>query len=246
MSEQDKAPDIVTQTTMASEADSINSNADAGNVEAQSSQASNATKPDLGLTSEQVEEFNRFMQANGGFEKAFGLIKRNISAPKSSQEPVESVSEPQAVNQPTFQPQAPQTPSEGQISMEALAVQTYMNGLASEPKYASIADDIRNGNLMREMSEGAVPIFPVSNGAVNDAQIRWYLDMKAAGAAAQQTSAAPTTTPTVDYVPVDEINSMEDASKILLQNQALRAAGKPEHPKTAEAKEFMKNALKRK
>lgn len=197
------------------------------------------------LTAEQVKEYQdykKFIDANGGFD----AIKRNISAPKSSQEPVESVSEPQAVNQPTFQPQAPQTPSEGQISMEALAVQTYMNGLASESKYASIADEIRNGNLMREMSEGAVPIFPISNGAVNDAQIRWYLDMKAAGAAAQQTSAAPTTTPTVDYVPVDEINSMEDASKILLQNQALRAAGKPEHPKTAEAKEFMKNALKRK
>lgn len=197
------------------------------------------------LTAEQVKEYQdykKFIDANGGFD----AIKRNISAPKSSQEPVESVSEPQAVNQPTFQSQAPQTPSEGQISMEALAVQTYMNGLASEPKYASIADEIRNGNLMREMSEGAVPIFPVSNGAVNDAQIRWYLDMKAAGAAAQQTSAAPTTTPTVDYVPVDEINSVEDASKILLQNQALRAAGRPEHPKTAEAKEFMKNALKRK
>lgn len=201
------------------------------------------------LTAEQIKEYQdykKFIDSNGGFE----AIKRNISAPKNAPEPTQkSADEPQTqqtVNEPAQQPQAFQKPSEGQIGMEALLVQQYMNNLASDPKYASIADDIRNGNLMKEMSEGAVPIFPVSNGAINDSQIRWYLDMKAAGAAAQQTSAEPTSTPTVDYVPINEVKTYDDAAKIILQNQSLRAAGLPEHEKTKEAKEFMKNYLNKK
>lgn len=198
------------------------------------------------LTAEQIKEYQdykKFIDSNGGFE----AIKRNISAPKIASEPTQTPADgsqaQQTVNEPAQQPQAPQPPAKGQIGFEALAVQQYMNNLAADPKYAAIADDIRNGKLMKEMSEGAVPIYPVTNGAVNDAQIRWYLDMKVAGAAAQQTSAEPTSTPTVDYIPIDKVETYDDASKILLQNQSLRAAGLPEHEKTAEAKEFMKNYL---
>lgn len=197
------------------------------------------------LTAEQIKEYEsykRFIDSNGGFE----AIKKNISAPKNTPEATQTLAEQpqeQQTNAPSQQPQAFQRPAEGQIGMEALLVQQYMDKLASIPKYAPIADDIRNGNLMREMSEGVVPISPVSNGAINDSQIRWYLDMKAAGAAATQTSSEPTSTPTVDYLPIENIESYDDASKILLQNQSLRAAGLPEHEKTKEAKEFIKNYM---
>ena len=201
---------------------------------------------DLGLTAEQTAEFKKFVDANGGFEKSFKTFKERISnptpeAPKeqpTTQQPV------QAQTTETAQPQPMKTPA-GFISQTELMAQNYYNGLAARPEYEAISDDIKSGEVFKEMA--VFGIKPMDeNGNINDAQVRAFLDLKAKTVPAKPAvSPEAAAAPTVDYIPVNDgkIESFSQAAQIIAQSQQLKSRGLAEHPDVAAAKEFIKNSL---
>lgn len=193
------------------------------------------------FTKEQLAEMQKFISNNGGYDAAWKKMKAGISAPKAPQEVVDT----QPNTQPNTQPQAPQSAPqsfrEGSYSLEEIAAQQYFDRLANEPKYASIADEIRKGKVLSGLKD--FNINPISDGRVNDADIRRYLDLYAASKPATPTSVEPTSSP-VDYVQTateGKVTTMDEANKIQLQSLQLQAAGQPPHPLEQAAKEFIKS-----
>lgn len=209
----------------------------------------NPTSPTL--TKEQIDEYNSYksyIESHGGFDK----LKKQVDARAEQLQKMAEQVAPQPTSQPTPQPSAQQTsqpltppqPPKGYVSAQDMLVAQYYQGLARDPKYAPIAKEIADGDVLTEMAEFG--IYPTDqNGFINDAQVRKFLDLKVQTVPAQQTSVEPSTTPTADYVNVGEtITTLDEAQKVLLQNETLRASGQAEHPSTAKAKEFLANYLK--
>lgn len=198
------------------------------------------------FTKEQLSEMETFFRNNGGYEKVFGATKKAISSPQATTAPEapQATSAPQTVQAPTQAPEAPQSASqsfrEGSYSLEEIATQQYFERLAADPAYANIADEIRKGQVLEGLK--SFNIEPVSNGRVNDADIRRYLDLYAATKPAVQTSVTPENTGRVDYYNVADEKAMtyEQATQIQLQNVRLKAAGQPLHPMTARADEVVR------
>ncbi len=196
------------------------------------------------FTNDQLTEMQRFIENNGGYDKAWARMKEGISRPQPQPEAPQAPQAPQAQPTTIQAPQAPQNGSQefrsGSFSLEELAAQQYFDRLANEEKYASIADEIRKGEVLRGLKN--FNIDPITNGRVNDADIRKYLDLYAATKPATQTSVTPQDGARVDYynVPDEKAMTYEQATQIELQNVRLRAAGQPEHPLTARAKEVVK------
>lgn len=193
--------------------------------------------PTADIPADQIEAFNKFVNANGGFEKAFAKLKTDVStpAPAPAQEPAQAAQPAQPV-QPV-QP-AQQSVPNGYITQEEFAAQQYFASLANEPDYAPIADQVRSGEVLKEMAKFGIR--PMKDGYFNDRQIRDFLGLYAKTVPTQTPSTPVTTTPTVDYVNVGEqITSRDDAMKILEQNRTLKPGIAP-HPQTDAAKEFLK------
>lgn len=187
-----------------------------------------------------TDDQRRFIDSNGGWEKIFEKAKMAISRP----EPAPEAPKTEAPTQPA-QP-APQEsaqlnnrPAEGYLSPSDIAALQYRNMLASDSKYEKISDYVKSDGWMKEMK--AMGMNPVDGqGNMNDRVIRQFLDLKASTVAAQQPATPVTSTPTVEYVEVgDTITDINKAYAIIQQNMQLAAAGKPEHPKTADAKKFI-------
>ena len=209
-----------------------------------------AQAPDLqGFTSEQLTEMKKFMDANGGYEKAFKTFKDRISNPVPE-------SQPQAQPQPQMQqPQMSieeqmrvlQTPA-GYMSQNEFMAQQYYNSLANQAEYAPIADKIRSGEMFSEMAKFGIRPMD-AQGNINDTQVREFFDLyaKTVPAKPAQTPEA-SQAPTVDYVPTNQgkIDSAQQAMQILAQSASLREKGLAEHPDLAAAKEFLKNAWNKK
>ena len=211
--------------------------------------------PDMhGFTSDQLADMKKFFDSQGGYEK----VKSRISNPQNYSEPVQ----PQQPNlDATYamkkeedmlkapQPEAPkyQMPA-GSITRDEFLAQQYFGALAKEEKYASIAKDVENGAVLKDMA--AFNIRPINaDGTINDAMVRRYLDLKAQTVVAKQTSAMPeaSAAPTVDYVQFDENNmDIRKAAAILQQDSALKARGQGGNPDAAKAEEFMKKILNKK
>lgn len=200
-----------------------------------------AQAPDMhGFTSDQLADMKKFFEANGGFDK----IKAKISnpAPKVEQNVLNTPA-------PTVEEQAPTQPEykapAGSITAQEFLAQQYFGALASDPKYAAIADDVRSGAVLKDMA--AFNIRPLNpDGSINDTMVRRYLDLKAQTVVAKQTSSAPeaSTAPTVDYVPYNEsLMDMRQAMAIIQQDSALKARGQSGHPNAQQAEEFMKKTL---
>lgn len=201
---------------------------------------------DLGLTAEQVAEFKKFVDANGGFDKSFKTFKERISNPTpeapKEQTHVQQPVQPQPTN--VEQAQAIKTP-DGYMSPQEIAIQTVYDRLASDPKYSAISDKISNGDMFAEMAKfGIRPADEYGN--VNVKQVREFFDLyaktvPATPAATPEGSQAPT----VDYVPVNngKIESFSQAAQIIAQSQQLKSKGLAEHPDVVAAKEFIKNSL---
>lgn len=199
-----------------------------------------------GFTPEQLTEMKKFMDANGGYDKAFKTFKERISnpAPEAPKEPEQSVQPQQP--QMTIEEQARvlQTPA-GYMSQQEFMAQQYYNSLASEEAYAPIADKIRSGEMFNEMAKFGIRPMD-ENGNINNSQVREFFNLyaKTVPAAPAQTPEAAAA-PTVDYVPVNggKIESFEQAAQIIAQSEDLRGRGVAEHPELAAAKEFIKNSL---
>jgi hypothetical protein len=203
--------------------------------------------PVANIPADKIEAFNKFIDANGGYDKAFAKLKSDVSTPAQAQ--------PQPQAQQQLQPNAvPQKDVEvgngpfnipkGFVTPQEVAAQQYFMGMANEEKYAPIADEIRSGAIFKEM--GKFGIQPVQNGMFNDRQIRNFLDLYSKTKPAIPTTETVTSTPTVDYVNVGEqIQSRDDALKILAQNQKL-GNGIAKHPQTDAAMAFLKEYYKKK
>lgn len=200
-----------------------------------------AQAPDMhGFTSEQLAEMQKFFESNGGFDKVKSRISNPTPAPAEEQKPVESAQPAQPAQTST-----PYMPPAGAITQGDLATKLYFESLARQDKYKEIADDITNGNVIKEMDSLGIP-FANRDGSLNPDKLFGYLDIKAKTVPAKQTSSMPeaSAAPTVDYIPVGEtIESMDQAQKILMQDTQLRRQGKAGHPSVKMAEDYMREVL---
>lgn len=200
-----------------------------------------AQAPDMhGFTSEQLADMQKFFQANGGYDKVKSRISNPTPAPAEEQKPVEPAQPAQPV-----QTSAPYTPPAGAMTQGDLATKLYFESLARQDKYKEIADDITNGNVIKEMDSLGIP-YVNRDGSLNPDKLFGYLDMKAKTVPAKQTSSMPeaSAAPTVDYIPVGEtIESMAQAQQIIMQDTQLRRQGKAGHPSVKMAEDYMREVL---
>lgn len=193
--------------------------------------------PDMhGFTSEDLAGMRTFIDNNGGWN----AIKSKISNPQ----PVQQTA-PEAYQNPTSQPQyqqsyqpQPQQPvykvPEGAITAEEFLAEQYFKSLSGEEKYAGISDQIRNGDVLKEMASFNIRALN-RDGSINDQMVRRYLDLKAQTVPAKVTGTEPnmSNAPTVTYTEVgDNIASLDQAYKVLME---------PGNPGMAKAEEFIKN-----
>lgn len=237
MEETPKAAGAEAQT----EATPTNSNSQAAAAAAVDS----TTTTDMhGFTSEELADMRKFFDANGGY----GKVKSRLSNPTPAATAATAAAEP-ATNVAEQQPAKPayNRPA-GSITSEEFLVKQYFGGLARETKYEPFAEDINNGNILKEMD--AFNIRPINeDGSINDGMVRRFLDLKAQTVAARQTATTPemSAAPTVDYVPVEgDIRDMQQAMAVLQQDSALRRAGRAGHPSAEAAEKYMREQLNRK
>ena len=205
-------------------------------------QAPETPRVDLGLSEEQAQKFKTFIENSGGFDNAFKKLKTDISNPQP-QKPTESpqtAPELQNDKAPTSHtetaPEPFKTP-QGAITAQEFLVEQYFKSLAGEEKYANIADGVRNGDYLKEMSAfGIQPLNP--DGSINDQKVRMYLDLKSQTVPAKPTETTPdaSAAPTVAYTEVGEngITSMDQAYKIIME---------PNNPNAKAAEEFIKKSF---
>lgn len=191
-----------------------------------------APAPDMhGFTSDQLADMKKFFDANGGFDK----IKSKISNPAPAPEPQQQNPTSQSQQQP--QPEAPAYKApEGAITAQEFLAQQYFEGLSRNPKYAGISEQIANGDILKEMAAFNIRALN-QDGSLNDGMVRKFLDLKAQTVPAKPTAAEPdaSAAPTVNYVNVgDKIENIDQAYQVIMQ---------PNHPKSKEAEEFIKNHL---
>ena len=200
------------------------------------------------FTKEQLADMQRMFENNGGFDKAWGKMKDAISRPQTAPQAPEAPAQPQMAQQPAQQPEAPQNapqePRAGTFGMEELMAQNYFERLANEEKYANIADEVRNGEVLKGLKN--FNINPITDGRINDADIRKYLDLYAASKPPKPTSSEPTASQAMadDISNIKEITNMDEANRIEMDNIRRKAAGQPENPLAAKAREFVKNYYK--
>lgn len=194
--------------------------------------------PDMhGFTSEQLADMKKFFDNNGGFDG----VKAKISNPKPAEKPVEAPAEPQKPEAAT-QPEAAQPKFErpaGARTLEEINTRRYFEDLAAKPQYAAISKEIEDGSILKEMgSLGIVAVNP--DYSINEDRLLQFLDLKAKTVPPKPTGAEPNASnaPTVDYVAVgDKIENLEQAYQVIMQ---------PNHPRTKDAEEFIKNSYSNK
>lgn len=223
--------------------------------EAQTQPVENTTAPEptkeqiskaLGITTEQYEAFNRFTSSNGGFDKVFDKMKQTITNPQKQE------TQPVVTSQPVSEPVAEKVVAEpaketykmpdGYISQAELNTRRYFNDLANSEEYKNIADEIKNGDIIKTLSNFDVNISD-EQGNINDTKIRNFLSLYAkTKPAVQPSEVASSNAPTVDLVQTGEngeVTSKEMAESIVRQNIELKQMGKT-HPSIDKALEYLK------
>ena len=187
--------------------------------------------PDMhGFTSEQLAEMRKFYDANGGFEK----VKSKISNPEKPAEEPQPASEKK--EEPTSQQQAQPVDQSRKMGWtnDDIAAQYFFESLSKQEKYAPIAKEVANGEVLKEMSKLGIP-FKYPDGSWDIDRINDYLDLRAKTVPAKPTESEPNASnaPTVSYTEVGEnITSIEQAYKVLME---------PGNPGIAKAEEYIKN-----
>lgn len=206
----------------------------------------------LGMSVEQLEAFNRFTSGNGGFDKVFEKMKQTISNPQKQEanqstgtQPVGQEQSIQGV-QGTQSEQTPQKQEykmpEGYISQAELNTRRYFNDLASTDEYKNIAEEIKNGSILKTLADFDVNVND-AQGNINDAKIRNFLSLYAkTRPAIQPDDMAGSGAPTVNLVETGangEVTSREMALDIVKQNMELKQMGQT-HPSIEKALDFLK------
>lgn len=196
-----------------------------------------------GLDPNQLGDIAKFLKGQGGFE----ALKFRMSNPEKTTQPAQPAQPAQQPAQQPTQPAQPQTPTapevpKGYVSPQALQIKGYFDKLAADPKYANIAEQISNGDVLKEMASfGMTPID--DNFNVNVDQLTKFLDLKSASVPAKPATTEVTTTPTADYTPVEgEITSAEQAWNVIRENVMYTSQGKTPNPALAQAEEYLKKA----
>lgn len=187
------------------------------------------------LTEEQ-QAILKYVAANGGLDK----VKQTISA-RATQTAPQATEQSKPVENTTPAPEQPKTANieptqqipDGYQTMQEFMVEQYYGTLANKPEYAPIADQIRSGEIFKEMAK--FNIKPVENGMINQKQVNDFLTLYAKTIPAPAPSNPLTSTPTVDYVDVGkEITSRADAMKVMSQKG---------HPMHDQAIKFMADQI---
>lgn len=181
-----------------------------------------------------------FIKSNGGLDK----VKQTISA-RTTQKAPEATETPKPVENTTQASEAPQKPNTEQIqqipagyqTMQEFMVEQYYGTLANKPEYAPIADQIRSGEIFKEMAKfNIVPV--TKDGMINQKQVNDFLTLYAKTVPAPAPANPMTSTPTVEYVNVGkEITSRADAMKVMSQKG---------HPMHDAALKFMADQINKK
>lgn len=183
------------------------------------------------------EEDFKFWQSNGGAKKLMPNLKKWVGQPESrpqatqTQEPATSAQQP--AQQPVAQtPQAPAQVPQGMLTPNEVLTQQYFKILAEDPKYANIVSELRDGTVLKDLSEFGVPV--TVNGNINDAAIRRHVERYAATKPATQPSTPEGSAPTVSYTEVTD-GKVED------YNQAIKIINENGNPNRAAAMKFLAN-----
>ena len=198
-----------------------------------------------GFTEEQLADMEKFYASQGGYEK----VKSRISNPQNYQQPQQQPQQQPYQPQGQYQQHVPQIVQaepaklpDGYISQKEMNVARYFRDIAQEEKYSPLADDINSGAIIKDMAKlGLIPVD--QDGNVNDAQIRQYMDLRAAAIPAPQPSTPVSgTAPTVDFTEIGEnITSMDQALQVMRESTEAKARGLAPHPAYQKAEEYLKN-----
>lgn len=193
--------------------------------------------PTANIPSEQIEEFNRFVSANGGYDKVFNRMKAAVSNPLP-QQPVQPEQPVQPVQPAQPEQQQYRTP-DGYLTQNEIAAQRYFYDLAGEEQFAPIADKIKSGEVFAEMAKFGIR--PMNEyGDINNGQIREFLGLLAKTVPAKATNIEGSNAPTVDYISTEGgITSKDQALNIIAQSQSLRAQGMANHPAYEDALNYL-------
>lgn len=201
-------------------------------------------QPDMhGFTSEDLAGMRTFIDNNGGWDKIKSRISNPTPPPAEEQKPAEQA-QPAQPAQPVTQEPAFQRP-QGAITQQEYFAKRYFLDLAEDAKYAGIAKEIADGNIIKEMAALGIPVMN-PDGSINEDKVIPYLDLKAKTVPAKQSGSEPeaAAAPTVDYIPVgDKINSINEARAIIMQDAQLRRSGQAGHPNVKMAEDYLKNLL---
>lgn len=201
----------------------------------------------LGTTPEVLADYQKYVGNNGGFDKAFANTKRIMANRPQAGEataPQAQTPAPSPVNDSVAQPApTPQPTVEGGFTFQELALKSYFEGLAQNPEYASIADEIKSGEVVKQLREWDIPL--VVGNQVNAGRINQYLAMYAKTKPAPTPSAPVTTTPLAEPIQTasGSVTNMNEAMAILAQDRDFRAKGQPGHPLAEQANKFFDDTL---
>lgn len=198
--------------------------------------------PEPVFAHEEAVAIKRFLDSNGGLEG----VKRTVSARQAPAPQPQPELQPEVQPQPSEPSQPLQVPQEkftGGIGMDELMIQGYFERLAQRPEYASIADEIRSGAVLKQLVD--FDIQPVRDGRIDNKKITRYLDLYSKTKPAAPTEAQVTPTPTVDYIQIsgDKIDNYMDAMNILAQSRAAEMQGAAPHPLKEQASQFVNQTL---
>lgn len=195
--------------------------------------------PVANVPSEQVEAFNKFVEANGGFDKAFGKMKQTISNPQAqpptqASDVAQQPAEPKApAVEPSQASQPPAKPAEGFITPNEYFAQKLNEDLAA--KYPEISDYIKKAEYLKDGTAWGMTLVDQA-GNMNIKVINEFLEMKAKSVAPNPASTPVTTIPTVEYTNTEgDITSQDIAYAILKQGD--------KHPRFKEAQNYISEKM---
>lgn len=201
-------------------------------------------------TPSQPDQFDSFVEANGGRDKVLEKMKQAIGDPKTYARNVlkDELAQLQSANQqptnpanPTAQtsPEQQQTPAQpqavkGGITPEEFMTQQYFSSLATQEKYATIQDEIRSGEVLKVLKQYDIP--PMVNGMFNAEKVEGFLELYAKTKQPVAPADPITATPTVNYATFEgEVDSREKAVQIMSQGQG--------HPQYNAAINYMRTTM---
>lgn len=202
----------------------------------------------LGTTPETLADYQKYMDNNGGFDKTFANTKKALSGRTPAAEAANQAQMQAQAQVPTPSPvndfpPAPKVTVDGGFTAQEFMVQQYFQSLGQKEEYASIADEIRSGEVLKVMRQ--FNIEPMIGDQFNNKQVTAFLDMYSKTKPAPTPEAPVTSTPTAEFSQIenDTISSMEQAMLVLSEDRKAKAAGREGHPLATQATEFFNKTL---